>query len=157
MGGYHRSKGLGGCRGWTKKGEGWGLEPLGPRLGLGGGSKGFGAGKIGGRGTGPGAEQISQLFEKKKHLWGGEGTRARGGSKGFGSGGVGGRGTAPGTAQISQLVSYLTFLTRTKRRKMTFFEGCLVGWGGYPPCHQGPSKEWGLGWLFQKVQKVRGP
>ena len=22
------------------------------------------------------------------------------------------------------------FLTRTKRRKMTFFEGCPVGWGG---------------------------
>ena len=39
-----------------------------------------------------------------------------GGSKGFGSGGVGGRGTGPpGTEQIS---------TRTKRRKMKFFEGC---------------------------------
>ena len=24
-------------------------------------------------------------------------------------------------------------LTRTKRRKMAFFEGCPVGWGGYPP------------------------
>ena len=44
---------------------------------------------------------------------------------------------APGTEQISQLVSYkkkanfatCTFLTRTKRRKMAFFEGCPVGWG----------------------------
>ena len=50
---------------------------------------------------------------------------------------------------------------------MTFFEGCLVGWGGVPTgaglvdrgVDQGPSKEGGglgLGWLFQRVQKVRG-
>ena len=26
-----------------------------------------------------------------------------------------------------------SFLMRTKRRKMFFFEGCPVGWGGYPP------------------------
>ena len=30
-------------------------------------------------------------------------------------------------------VVFLLFLTRTKRRKMAFFEGCPVGWGGYPP------------------------
>ena len=30
-------------------------------------------------------------------------------------------------------VVFLSFLTRTKRRKMAFFEGCPVGWGGYPP------------------------
>ena len=37
---------------------------------------------------------------------------------------------APGTEQISQRVSY--FFVSTKRRKMTFFEGCPVGWGGVP-------------------------
>ena len=61
----------------------------------------------------------------------GEGTRARGGgSKGFGSGGVGGRGTGPRDgANFATCVVSLTFLTRTKRRKMAFFEGCPVGWG----------------------------
>ena len=70
---------------------------------------------------------------------GGEGTgvreagRARGGGcKGFGSGGVGGR-HGPQGRSISQRVVFLSFLTRTKRRKMAFFEGCPVGWGGYPP------------------------
>ena len=54
----------------------------------------------------------------------GEGTRGRGeGSKGFGSGGVGGRVTGP------RCVVFLTFLTRTKKRKMACFEGCPVGWG----------------------------
>ena len=58
-------------------------------------------------------------------------TRARGGgSKGFGSGGVGGRGTGPRDgANFATCVVFLTFLTRTKRRKMAFFEGCPVGWG----------------------------
>ena len=28
--------------------------------------------------------------------------------------------------------SVASFLTRTKRRKMVFFEGCPVGWGGVP-------------------------
>ena len=72
-GGTHRSwpggqggRGLGGRRGWMavpkkrlvgcfkkKKWQGVGSpRPLGPRLGLGGGSKGFGAGGVGGRGTG---------------------------------------------------------------------------------------------------------
>ena len=63
--------------------------------------------------------------------WGG-GTRAReGGSRGFGSGRVGGRGTGPRDgANFATCVVFLTFLTRTKRRKMMFFEGCPVGWGG---------------------------
>ena len=39
-------------------------------------------------------------------------------------GGVSGRGTGPNTE--------LCFLTCTKRRKMAFFEGCPVGWGGVP-------------------------
>ena len=61
----------------------------------------------------------------------GAGKRAReGGSKGFGSGGVGGRGTGPRDgANFATCVVFLTFLTRTKRRKMAFFEGCPVGWG----------------------------
>ena len=42
----------------SKKGAGLGPNtkeeaPRGPRLGFGGGSKGFGAGGVGGRGTGP--------------------------------------------------------------------------------------------------------
>ena len=39
---------------------------------------------------------------------------------------------APGTEQISCVV-FLEFRTRTKRKTMAFFEGCPVGWGGYPP------------------------
>ena len=58
----------------------------------------------------------------------------RGGCKGFGCGGVGGRGTGPRDgANFATCVVFLLFLTRTKRRKMAFFEGCPVGWGGYPP------------------------
>ena len=57
-----------------------------------------------------------------------------GGCKGFGSGGVGGRDTGPRDgANFAMCVVFLLFLTRTKRRKMAFFEGCPVGWGGYPP------------------------
>ena len=64
----------------------------------------------------------------------GGGARARGGCKGFGSGGVGGRGTGPRDgANFATCVVFLLFLTRTKRRKMAFFEGCPVGWEGYPP------------------------
>ena len=61
----------------------------------------------------------------------GEGTRARGGgSKGFSSGGVSGRGTGPRDgANSATCAVFLTFLKRTKRRKMAFFEGCPVGWG----------------------------
>ena len=58
----------------------------------------------------------------------GGGARARGGCKGFGSGGVGGRDTGP------RCVVFLSFLTRTKRRKMAVFEGMPCGVaGGYPP------------------------
>ena len=63
-------------------------------------------------------------------------TRARkgGGSRGCGSGGVGGRGTGPRDgANFATCVVFLMFLTRTKKRKMMFFEGCPVGCGGYPP------------------------
>ena len=56
-----------------------------------------------------------------------------GGCKGFGSGGVGGRGTGPRDgANFATCVVFLLFPTRTKRRKMAFFEGCPVGWGGVP-------------------------
>ena len=44
------------------------------------------------------------------------GARARGG---------GPRASVPGGV-------FLSFLTRTKRRKMTVFEGCPVNWGGVP-------------------------
>ena len=59
----------------------------------------------------------------------GGGARARGGCKG-----LGGRDTDPRDgANFATCVVFLSFLTRTKRRKMAFFEGCPVGWGGYPP------------------------
>ena len=49
-------------------------------------------------------------------------------SKGFGSGGLGGRGTGPRDgANFATCVVFL--VTRTKRRKMAFFEGSPVGWG----------------------------
>ena len=61
-------------------------------------------------------------------------TRAQeGGSRGCGSGGIGGRGTGPRDgANFATCVVFLMFLTHTKKRKMMFFEGCPVGWGGYP-------------------------
>ena len=63
----------------------------------------------------------------------GGGARARGGCKGFGSGGVGGRDTGlRDGANFATCVVFLSFLTRTKRRKMAFFEGCPVGWRGVP-------------------------
>ena len=52
----------------------------------------------------------------------GGGARARGGCKGFGSGGVGGRDTGPRDgANFATYVEFLSFLTRTKKRKMAFF------------------------------------
>ena len=61
----------------------------------------------------------------------GKGSKGRG--KGFGSGGVSGRGTGPRDgANFATCVVFLLFLTRTKRRKMAFFRGCPVGWGGVP-------------------------
>ena len=54
-----------------------------------------------------------------------------GGCKGFGSGGVGGRGTGPRDgANFATCVVFLLFLTRTKRRKIAFFEDALWGGGG---------------------------
>ena len=51
-------------------------------------------------------------------------------SRGRGQGRVGLAGKGGCThRRISQRVSYLSFLTPTKRRKMAFFEGCPVGWG----------------------------
>ena len=65
---------------------------------------------------------------------GGSGRRGKGlggGCKGFGSGGVGGRDTGPRDgANFATCVVFLLFLKRTKKRKMAFFEGCPVGWGG---------------------------
>ena len=91
--------------------------------------------------------------------------------------GVSGRDThAINEANFATCVVFLSFLTRTKRRKMAFFEGCPVGWGrgthrswpgargGRPRAlvagegwggrrDDGSSKEeggLGLGWLFQR-------
>ena len=58
----------------------------------------------------------------------------RGGCKGFGCGGVGGRGTGP---RDGANFVFLSFPTRTKTRKMAFFEGCPVGWGGGVPTGAG--------------------
>ena len=59
----------------------------------------------------------------------GQGPGAR--CKGFGSGGVGGRDTGSRDgANFATCVVFLSFLTRTKRRKMAVFEGCPVGWRG---------------------------
>ena len=99
----------------------------------------------------------------------GGGTRAReGGSRGFGSGGVGGRGTGPRDgANFATCVVFLMFLTRTKRRKMMFFEGCPVGWGGthrsWPGgqggklrplvCRRGLGGRVGAGWSSKEEEK----
>ena len=100
----------------------------------------------GGRGGRPRAlipgEGVREGLQKGHHpqSWlGGWGVREAGqglggGCKGFGSGGVSGRATGPRDgANFATCVVFLLFLTRTKRRKMAFFEGCPVGWGGYPP------------------------
>ena len=94
----------------------------------------------------------------KEVAWRGKGSG--GGPRASVPGGVGGRGTGPRDgANFATCVVFLSFLTRTKRRKMAFFEGCPVGWGGYPP-----ELAWwtggrpralvagglGLGWLFQR-------
>ena len=69
---------------------------------------------------------------------GGSGRRGKGsGGRARASvpGGVGGRDTGPRDgANFATYVVFLSFLTRTKRRKIAFFEGCPVGLGGgYPP------------------------
>ena len=56
-----------------------------------------------------------------------------GGSKGFGAGGVGGRGTGPRDGANFATCRIFDVSNAYKRRKMMFFEGCPVGWGGYPP------------------------
>ena len=100
-----------------------------------------------------------------------------GGARASVPGGVGGRDTGPRDgANFATYVVFLSFLTHTKRRKMAFFEGCPVRWGGggthrsWPGGRGGPralvagegwgghrsdgsSKEGGglgLGWLFQR-------
>ena len=96
----------------------------------------------------PGTEQIFAtcvvfLLDKGKRSKSREGVREglawrSGGCKGFGCGGVGGRGTGPRDgANFATYVVFLSFLTRTKRRKMAFFEGCPVGWGGGVPTGAG--------------------
>ena len=93
---------------WLQERVGWQLQkrvnskhlerrplgpPLGPRLGLGGGSKGFGAGGVGGRGTGP--------------------------------------------RDGANFATCVVFLTRTKIRKMIFFEGYPCGVGGGTRAREG--------------------
>ena len=75
----------------------------------------------------PGTEQISQrvsFFEDA--LWGGGGVPT---GAGLVDGGVD---QGPWLQERVGGVVFLSFLTRTKRRKMFFFEGCPVGWGGVP-------------------------
>ena len=62
-------------------------------------------------------------------------------------GGVGGRGTGPRDgANFATCVVFLSFLTRTKRRKMAFLEGCPSGKGwlgrkaGHPPTDGGSGR-----------------
>ena len=80
--------------------------------------------------------------------------RGGGRAKGFGSGEVGGKGTDPRNgANFATCV--VLFLAHTKNRKMAFFEGCPVGWGGYPPelawwTGALVAGEVGAGWQFQK-------
>ena len=89
-----------------------------------------------GKGSGGGGVQGLRFRVGTHRSWlggRGVGARARGGCKGFGSGGVGGRDTGPRDgANFAMCVVFLSFLTRTKRRKMAVFEGCPVGWGGVP-------------------------
>ena len=63
----------------------------------------------------------------KEVAWRGKGSG--GGPRASVPGGVGGRGTGP---RDGASVVFLSFLTRTKRRKMTFFEGCPEGWQPSP-------------------------
>ena len=113
--------------------------------GRGEGSKGFGSGGVGGRGTGPrdGANCVVFLaflartkrrkmacFEGCPVGWGRVQGLGEGGPRALVPGGVGGRGTGPRDgANFATCVVFLTFLTRTKRRKIAFFEGFPVGWG----------------------------
>ena len=92
-------------------------------LAVGGGARACGG--VGGRGTGPRNGAKCRILKRRKLAFGGmQGLRFRGG-KWWGTGPRDG-------ANFATCVVFLLFLTRTKRRKMAFFEGCLVGWGGVP-------------------------
>ena len=65
---------------------------------------------------------VNHGWQFQKHLGPPLGPRLGEGSKGFGAGGVGGRGTGRRDgANFATCVVFLTFLTRTKKRKMIFF------------------------------------
>ena len=100
--------------------------------GLGGESKGFGSGRVGVLFFESWRVDLVTCSRRglPRAVWGSGkgwlgGARARGGGP-RGSGGGDG-------ANFASCVVFLSFLTRTKRRKMAFFEGCLWGGGGYPP------------------------
>ena len=65
-------------------------------------------------------------------------------------------------ANFATCVVFLSFLTRTKRRKIAFFEGCPVGWGWLVDggVDQGPWLQErvgggvGAGWQFQRRGRV---
>ena len=118
-GGTHRSwpGGRGGRPRALVAGEGWG------------GRRGDGSSKEGG-GLG-----LGWLFQKGASPGRGQGRvgLAVGGGARASVAGVSGRDTGNRDgANFATCVVFLSFLTRTKRRKMAFFEGCPVGWG-YPP------------------------
>ena len=103
-------------------GEGWG------------GRRGDGSSKEGG-GLG-----LGWLFQRGASSGKGSGKvgLAVGGGARASVAGVSGRDTGPRDgANFATCVVFLSFLTRTKRRKMTFFEGCPVGWGGGVPTGAG--------------------
>ena len=111
--------------------------------GSGGGCKGFGSGGVGGRDTGPrdGANfatcVVFLLFltrTKRRKMAFFEGCPVGWGGVPTGAGLVdGGVDQGPWLQERVGGVVFLSFLMRTKRRKMAFFEGCPVGGGGYPP------------------------
>ena len=85
---------------------------------------------IPGEGSGKGWQRLNT---HPRSWLGGRGVRKAGGARASVAGGVGGRGTGPRDgANFATCVVFLLFLTHTKRRKMAFFEGCPVGWGGVP-------------------------
>ena len=75
----------------------------------------------GGVPTGAGLVEVGKGLDSRGR---GQGSGLAVGSKHFGSGKVGGRDTGPKDgANFATCVVFLSFLTRTKRRKMAFFEG----------------------------------
>ena len=127
-------RGGGGVPWWTG-GRPRALIPEGVREGLarasGGGCKGFGSGGVGGRDTRDGANFVgggvgAMAVPKKGEGWGLVGCSKEEQVQGRGQARVG---LAVGGGARASVAS---FLTRTKRRKMVFFEGCPVGWGGVP-------------------------